>query len=173
MQRRRRGQPHVGSDAIAPRDLEQVAGHDLLGEDFEPDAVAAHPRTVGDELRERRDRAPGPGFLREADQRVEDDHRQDDQPVLDLAERERRRGRREQRPRQRRAALVEQEAGRGRPARLRQLVEAEALEPYARVRGAQPTGLGGERQRSSSSGVACQSVLTPARPTARRGGSAW
>ena len=136
-QRRGVEQPQVGRDAVALRDLDQVAGHDLLGRDLDPRAVAAHARGLGDELGQRGDRAPGAVLLREPDQRVEDHDREHDEPVLDLAERERQAAGGEQRPHQRRAHLIEQEPRGRRAGRFRQPVGPEARQALLRLRGAQ------------------------------------
>ena len=72
-------QPDVGGHAVALRHLEQVAGHDVLGRDLDPGAVAAHARGLGDQLGQRGDRAPGAVLLGEPDQRVEDHDGEHDQ----------------------------------------------------------------------------------------------
>ena len=110
-QRRGVEQPHIRGHAIALRHLQQVARHHLLGRDLDPGAVAAHARGLGDQLRQRRDRAPRAVLLRETDQRVERHHGEHHRAVLDLPERERQCAGADQRPHQRRAHLIEQQAG--------------------------------------------------------------
>ena len=84
---------------------------------------------------------PGAVLLREPDQRVEDHDGQHDEPVLDLAERERQAAGREQRPHQRRAHLIEQQARGRRAGRLGQPVGPEARQArLARPRCVSPSG---------------------------------
>ena len=142
-------------------DVEDVAGDDLLGGDLDPRAVAAHARRLGDELGQRRDRAAGAVLLREADQRVEHDDREHDEPVLDLAERERERAR--QRPARRSAASAPgRAAGARRSARLAsgRRLRPVAGEPPARLLGASVLrGSLSSVASASARELACQSCM--------------
>ena len=87
---------------------------------------------------------------------IEHDDGENDEPVLDLAERERDAAGRQQRPDQRRAELVEEQLERRRAGCFGKAVGAEALKARVRIGGREPSGPACSSATTSSAGVACQ-----------------
>ena len=85
----------VGGHDVAGLDLDDVAGHELLGRQLRERAVAAHARLDDHHLRQRRDGRRGLALLVEPEHRVEQRQQQDHDPgagLLDRVDRDHARG---------------------------------------------------------------------------------
>ncbi len=74
-------QAQVGRNAVAGFQQHDVAGHELFGRDHARFAAAQGPRFGGQHVADRIERLLGAAFLNEAEQTVEDDHRENDAGV--------------------------------------------------------------------------------------------
>jgi hypothetical protein len=74
-------QPQVGRHAVAGLEHHVVAGHDVVCRHGDAPAVADERGLRVDHLADGRERLFGAAFLNEADDRVDDDHRQDHQGI--------------------------------------------------------------------------------------------
>ena len=79
-------QPTIGGNAIARFQENDIAGDQILGHAFDDLAVPAHPHPGDEHALESRKGIRGPGFLGEAENRVDHEHNKNDDRVLDVAQ---------------------------------------------------------------------------------------
>ena len=111
-------QPQIGRNPIAGLQQNQITGHQNLGRQVPPVAIAANPRTRRQHPTDRLHRALGLALLDEADQGIDQHHGSDDRSIDRMPERDRRHCRSQQQMDQEIIELVQQ-ATPGRPARRR------------------------------------------------------
>ena len=142
-----REQPDVGGDQRARLETDDIARHQLDAVDLPPEAVADDHRLIMDQPLQGFGAGLRPPLLNGADHRVDLQHREDEQRVGELADRQRNRGGGGQQIDQRALELGEIDDQHAPPFRPGQQIGAERLAPPLRLGVGQPPVAGLQRRQ--------------------------
>jgi hypothetical protein len=130
-------EPKVRGHAVARAQAHEVSGHEIIGLDLDPFAVAARVRVKREHLADALERLFRLAFLDEADDRVDHHHRENDPGVDPVSERRRDDGRRDEDVDEQVVEVLEEPLQQPFLWRSRQAVVAHGLEASGRLVGAQ------------------------------------